>query len=786
MAWWCWCWRRFLAGLVLASLALAASAAQDPLERPVVVGLLSEFPPYQVWPEGGDPSGVDLHVLDHLQSRVGLRYGLRRFVRFADLRAALERGDIDLAMSTARTAERERSLVFSSPYAQVRQALVARADETAATLAPDLSGRRLGVSRGEVSEARARELFPGALVVVSESLPAVLESLVERRVDYVLDALPAVRRVVESRRMPGLRVLETYSRPEGALSLAMRRGDEARLAALQRGLSLLGPQDVLNWQRESLAPSTFLQVAGEFHATESERAALRDGGPWRVGFVAEDRPFSFIDAQGQPAGLNLDMLRALQERLGLVIESLRPMGAAEALRAAEAGEVDLLLGISETAARRRWLAFVGPFRREPLALLSLRQSGVATLAQCAGGRLALPARHWGRVLVEARYPNIEVVDCGDERDCAQKVLAGEAVATLVQLSRRMAAGQGAEPAGLAVTGVAEELRAEEYVALGNARRDLAPLVRRALEDVMFNDLPSIERKWLRAPLAAPEGVDPALVRRWGQAAVLLLAAALGGWLLHSNSLRRVLDQRKAAQAEAEAASTARARYLSFLAHEVRNTLGGITGAVRLMQERRDPDFADRLLPSLHQSAAGTLQLLNDLLDQGRLDAGHLHLLPSPTDFGALAGAVVEEMQPAAAAKGLRLGLRNDAGAGARRHELDPLRVSQVMRNLVANAIKYTPAGEVEVIVDCTPRGEGQDELRLVVRDTGIGIAPEDRESLFRAYSQAGRGHPGGTGLGLALSRQLAELMGGSIGFDSEPGKGSVFRFVVTAPRSATA
>ncbi|MFO1272136.1 MAG: ATP-binding protein [Rubrivivax sp.] len=154
------------------------------------------------------------------------------------------------------------------------------------------------------------------------------------------------------------------------------------------------------------------------------------------------------------------------------------------------------------------------------------------------------------------------------------------------------------------------------------------------------------------------------------------------------------------------------------------------------------------------------------------------------DFGALARAVVEELQPAAAAKGLRLGVRGGGPAEEVLHELDPLRVSQIVRNLVANAVKYTPAGEVEVSWDRTPRGDGRDELRLLVRATGVGIPPEDRERLFRAYAQAGRGHPGGTGLGLALSRPLAEPMGGTIAFDSEPGRGWVFRFVVPAPRSA--
>jgi len=762
---------------------LAAQAAQAARldGAPLVVGLLAEFPPFQVWPDGGDPSGVDVRVLDHLHTRVGLRYGLRRFDNFSSLRAALEDGSIDLAMASARNAERERTLIFSEPYAQVRQALVARADEAAATLAPDLAGRRLGVSRGEVSEMRARELFPGARVELVDSLPLALQALAEGRVDYVLDALPAVRRVVESRRVKGLRVLETYARPEGGLRLAMRRGQEAVLAELQRGLASLPPRDMLNWQREAAAAANYLQVAGEFHASEAERALLRSSG-WRVAYLADDRPFSYADANGQPAGLNIDLLRALQERLGFSIDTLRSMTPAEAMRAAEAGQLDLLLGLTETAARRQYLSFVGPYRREPLVIVSRRGSGLSALAHLAGGRLALPVRHWARVLIEARYPNIELVACSSDADCAEQVRRGQALATLAQLSRRSAGGSRDEPRGLAVTGVLDELRAEEFVALGGARRDQAPLVRRALEDVMLNDLPSFDRKWLRTP-APQTGIDPETVRLWGGAALALLLVVLAAWLLHTRALRRVIAQREAARAEAEAAMQVRARYLSFMAHEVRNTLGGISGAAGLLQQPGNAELAARLLPALRQSADGTLQLLNDLLDQGRIDAGHLRLLPAATDMAALVRDVVAELQPAAAAKGLHLSFGGPVG-GAVCHELDALRVSQIVRNLVANAVKYTLAGDVTVRLGRVPAGDAADELLLSVRDTGVGIAREDQPRLFLPYGQVGRQSAGGTGLGLALCSQLAQLMGGEIELDSTPGTGSTFSFRMRARRSA--
>jgi two-component system, NarL family, sensor histidine kinase EvgS len=175
------------------------------------------------------------------------------------------------------------------------------------------------------------------------------------------------------------------------------------------------------------------------------------------------------------------------------------------------------------------------------------------------------------------------------------------------------------------------------------------------------------------------------------------------------------------------------------------------------------------------STRSTLGLLNDLLDYNRIDAGRLSIANAPARLLPLVQAVLEELRPVAVTKGLGLHLDAETGPGIGDwHEFDSVRVGQILRNLVANALKFTAQGEVRVRVSQRDLGSDMVELELAVSDTGPGIAVADQARIFEPYEQGEAGKGQGTGLGLALSQELAKAMGGSLGLRSRPGDGSTF------------
>ena len=328
--------------------------------------------------------------------------------------------------------------------------------------------------------------------------------------------------------------------------------------------------------------------------------------------------------------------------------------------------------------------------------------------------------------------------------------------------------------GLAISGVVSGLMDEENFALGPRVAHLAPVLRTALDAALLNDLPALQRQ--RAELAQRNGVPWQRLMPWllGVAAALLLLTAAVCW--HLRRLQREIRQKQAAREQAES-------YLAFMTHEVRNALQSVAGAAVLLQDAEGQDQAkDRqlLLGLMTRAARSTMTLMDTLLDRHRWQQVGVDIDPKPCALDGLVNQLVCDMQPAAAAKGLSLTF--DVPALLRRNFLlDETRVQQVLRNLIINAIKFTPRGGVTVDLGCAASSQGPtwQSIRLSVKDTGRGMDATEMARLFTPFGGRAGDRPG-TGLGLALCRDIAQGMKGTVTAHSEPGAGSEFVFAFDA------
>ena len=257
-----------------------------------------------------------------------------------------------------------------------------------------------------------------------------------------------------------------------------------------------------------------------------------------------------------------------------------------------------------------------------------------------------------------------------------------------------------------------------------------------------------------------------------------LARALNVFRRNALEKRRMEDelvQSRVAVEAAEAASRLKSQFLANMSHEIRTPLNGVLGMVQVMeQERLDPLQAERL-GTIRDSGRALLQILNDVLDLSKIEAGELELGVAEFDAADLVERTRAAFSGAAEAKGLKLTASlADGVAGIWMG--DAARLRQILSNLISNAIKFTDAGEVSLSI--ARRGDG---LGFAVRDTGIGISAEALPRLFAKFSQVDDSNTrrfGGTGLGLAISRELAQMMGGDIGVESHVGAGSTFRLTL--------
>lgn len=255
----------------------------------------------------------------------------------------------------------------------------------------------------------------------------------------------------------------------------------------------------------------------------------------------------------------------------------------------------------------------------------------------------------------------------------------------------------------------------------------------------------------------------------------------------TESRRNRLELERARDA-AEASNRAKADFLTVISHEVRTPLNAVLGYADILeQEIAEPDLR-RYVRTIRQSGEGLLEIINDILDFSKLEAGRLKLEIEPFDLLETTFGVAELLAGRAASKGLSLAFNWHPDV-PRHISGDPGRVRQIITNLLGNAVKFTTTGHVILAAQLLPQdATAPRRIRILVEDTGPGIPADKHSLLFQRFSRVDTSltrRTGGTGLGLAIARQLAEAMDGRVGFNSNPGMGSVFWFDLPVPDTAT-
>jgi signal transduction histidine kinase/CheY-like chemotaxis protein len=262
-----------------------------------------------------------------------------------------------------------------------------------------------------------------------------------------------------------------------------------------------------------------------------------------------------------------------------------------------------------------------------------------------------------------------------------------------------------------------------------------------------------------------------------------------GALLLSNAIIRnqmILDLTRA-QNDAEAASRAKSAFLSNMSHEIRTPINAITGMTSIGRNAVSVERKDYAFEKINNASAHLLGVINDILDMSKIEANKLELFYGEFVFEKMLKKVVDVNNFRIDEKHQRLLVRIDP-AIPRILTGDDQRLTQVITNLVSNAVKFTPEGG-DISIDTRLAGEedGICTIQINVTDTGIGISPEQQARLFTSFQQAEAGTSrkfGGTGLGLAISKRIVEMMGGRIWIESELGRGSTFAFTIQAKRGA--
>jgi two-component system, NarL family, sensor histidine kinase EvgS len=761
-------------------------------EHPEIrLGFTEAFPPFVIV-EDRELSGIEIEIIDLLQQIIGIKITVEINHWKDSIQKAKERRLDGLLLNIPELAE-ECQLIITKTYITWVTAIFIQSDSKhKINSINDLVGKRVSRVEGYLATKLFLEKVRGRIEIVkSASTLDAMKLVIENKVDAFIGS-SFDHYLLAKHSLRGIRLSYIATNSPFHLGTSIRDDWPELISILNKGLDAIGKGELQKIKSKwIILPSEWTHQP----ITESERSWLNRHALFAFGAVSDNAPFEYVDYNGAFSGMTADYTKIIGEKLATTLQPTYVDSQGELSQLFDSGKVDIISAIKLPFEKDNNVHYSESYLQIPMVLVAKRDADfIEGIDALEDQRIVVIENSSAYNFLKRDYPMQPILVKRTMKEALISVQKGE---VKVLLANTAAVDYFQRKFGITDLKVAATTpyTFELAFAVRPAFSEMIPPLNKAIAQFSAQEKGLIFDKWVNQLIARE--VDWQKVGFWGAALFVVVSFVIGIILSWNRRLSNEIKVRKQAEAAmleakrfAEAANLAKSEFLANMSHEIRTPMNAILGFAYILQKQETDPKKSHYVNNIYASGKSLLTLINDILDLSKIEAGKLDLQYSAISIAALVRELHIIFEQKIAEKGLDFRFEIDEQIPTALI-LDEIRLRQVLLNLLGNAVKFTDAGYIRLGVTsgwCDSLNRSRVNIVFEVEDTGKGISSEAQQKIFNPFEQT-KGQKaadfGGTGLGLTISRRLAEMMGGDILVESDSGSGSTFRVTLPEVEVAT-
>ncbi len=744
--------------------------------------------------EHGKATGFSIDYMNLLAEKVGLQVEYISGPSWNEFISMIRERRLDVMLNIVKTSEREKFIRFTEkPYIETPRAIVVRKDDNTVRSFADLHGKTVVVEKGFFYEKYLKENHPEIKIMTVKNTAETLRVVANGDADATLGVIQVEQFLISRHFFSNLKLV-VDPREKALRSFDQFIGVRSDWPLLATILDK-AMEAITDYELVILSRKWIIQEDGKtrrLRLLEEEDAFLRDHPVLRVAFDVDWPPVEFSDKDLGMKGISADYLNLMSELLGVEFKPSRPRSWKEMMRAVENGELDFFSAISPTPQRKEWMDFTASYLSFPIVILTGKEVPyIGSMSDLKNKPVAVVDGYASHDFLLKNHPDLTLLPVRDVKEGLMTVSTGKAFAFIGSLASASHVMSREGLTGLKVSG---ETPYSFDLAMGTRKDNtvLLNILGKTLASISPQERNTINSRW--TSITYEHAMDYSLIWKISVGVLFIFTLVLY-W---NRRLKKEITERKRAEEAAAAANEAKSEFLANMSHELRTPLNAILGFTQIME--RNPKFSseEESLRIIQRSGTHLLNLINQILDLSKIEAGRITTEKSSFDLFLLLDDLQNMWSFEADKKQLSLQFDRDPEV-PRYIRTDEVKLRQVLINLLSNAIKFTDEGSVSLRISLKDQRDtekpkktkdsqhhpclyGNCVIQFDIQDTGPGIAQEEMDHLFESFGQTavGRGVREGTGLGLVISHNFVRLLGGDMHVKSEVGQGTTFSFDIQA------